>query len=1115
MNSLLIKQIKAAFSSKNNEEGELWLDDILNKTALLDNHDASRLTTGLSALLASIDNTYRQHGLEAEDETKSGGYACQNSMDRQPLEQGQTSHQELAAITDNLVQSVNTLLTAQARPEIDNDIASLTSLSTLVLDLITEQQHNENDMLIQRRAMDQHSIVVTLDLNGTILSANDKCCQLSEFTRDELIGNNADMLNVKNVPLPTRLAILKSLFEGEIWHGELQSITKSGTPWFVFCTIVPNVNDQDRVENLVVLCTDISNQKRLEKRLETGRQFYQSITNSIGEGVYAVDANGKTQFLNPEASRLLGWELEDLQSHRFHNAVHYQKEDGTLLSREDCAVNNAICEGKTYSSDEDFFTDKRGRIFPISIVAVPLQDIHGKPNGHVGVFRDISGRKRLERQLQHAYQEAAKANKAKGDFLATMSHEIRTPMNAIIGLTHLALESDNQAQQQNYMSKVRGSATSLLTLINGILDFSKVEAQQIELHHADFNLADMMNKLAQVFQHKARQKHLQLLFDMRLDTDVTCKGDSDKIYQVLVNLLGNAIKFTRHGFVKLIVSQEGEALSFCVSDTGIGIDEDNKEKLFKAFVQADASISREYGGTGLGLAISKRLVELMHGELEFTSELGKGTNFCFTLPGMVYGKAKEIGREKANETISINASQSVPIRELNHPLLCVNTSQDMDEANDILAHTLSRLSIPCSFIKVNADADAFPVTPHDVIVLLPAKPAAWQKFVNHIKLGEYENLNLMCIVTPVDTEEAKRRLQSIKLNTLNIIELPFTDVHILRALFPTSGSTLATHADGLESKIWRKRRLAGKHALLVDDDSISLEIAQQILLDAGLKVTTATTGEQALALGKSKNFDVVLLDCILPNKSGFTVAEELNNLNGWHFPIIALSADGSSENIRKGSSVGMCAHLLKPASAAEILHVIDINIHTSANLSNMHDSDDPYLTSLAEFYLNYGNAELLAQLINIMVENDSKHDAINSLLDDARKIGADTLVAALEELPSSLENKANYAHKISNISFALDATLRLIAHTLSLPKEYDEKEVEETLSISDLSAVITSLESYDAEAVSLLSALYNKHASSTSASVHALNHARQLVSVYDYGRALEELLRLRDTLLNG
>ncbi|MDO6565671.1 PAS domain S-box protein [Alteromonas sp. 1_MG-2023] len=1066
----------------------------MSNTSPTDTHDISRLKMGLSKLLASVDETYQRFNFESDVQLN------------RPADIATHAHEGLASSSssvfsdvnssiNNLRQTASTLLAAKGQPNVAEPITDMSSLSALVLNLVNEQQHSNNEMLIQRMAMDKHGIVVTLDLDGNILMANDKCCELSEFSREELIGNNADMLNVKNVPLATRIDILKSLFKGEVWHGELHSIARSGNPWFVFCTIVPTFNDEGRVVNVVVICTDISNQKKLEEKLALGRNFYQSITDSIGEGVYAIDANGKTQFLNPEATRLLGWELEDLQNQRFHNAVHYQRENGQLIPRHECPVNIAILEGETYTSDEDFFTDKRGRIFPISIIAVPLKDKHGAPNGHVGVFRDISGRKELERKLRNAYKEAANANKAKGDFLATMSHEIRTPMNAIIGLTHLALETENQAQQQNYMTKVKGSATSLLTLVNGILDFSKLEAQQTKFNRVEFNLAEMMNKLAQVFQHKARQKHLQLLFDMRLDTDITCKGDNDKIYQVLVNLIGNAIKFTERGFVKITVRNKGLALSFSVSDTGIGIGEKSKSKLFNAFVQADASISREYGGTGLGLAISKRLVELMNGTLEFTSELGKESHFSFTLPAM----------------LSHNTAESVPTYALNKPLLCINTSDAMTEVESILSHIFSRLSLTCSYIDANTDT--IPLTPHDVILLLPEPLSAWNKLANHIKFGEYEKLNIVAIITPIEAEEARRRLHASALHNISIIELPFTDTQIVNELFPPSNLITQTYDEGLESKKWRKRRLAGKHALLVDDDNISLEIAQQILLDSGFEVTTATTGEQAISLSHDNKFDVVLLDCILPTISGFTVAEELCNRPDWHCPIIALSADGSSENKQKASSAGMCAHLLKPASAAEILHVIDINITAPVNSALMHEKADPFLHSLEAFYLNYGNADMLAQLIDLMVESTDKHDAITSLLADAKSIGANTLVKALDDFCNSEGNDADYAQIISAISFALDATLRLIAHTLSLPKEYDEIEVDEVLSISDLSAVISSLESYDAEAVSLLSALYNQHA--TSSSAHTLNHARQLVSVYDYSRALEELVRLRDTLLNG
>jgi len=339
--------------------------------------------------------------------------------------------------------------------------------------------------------------------------------------------------------------------------------------------------------------------------------------------VYAVNGEGTTQFLNPAASRLLGWSLDELQGRRFHDTVHYQKGDGTLLPREQCPVNLTIRSGQSYTSYEDFFTDKRGRLFPISIVAVPLLDKEGKPDGHVGVFNDISGQKAIEQKLQKAYDEAQSANKAKSDFLATMSHEIRTPMNAIIGLTHLALESTDNEQRQQYLEKVQRSSTALLDLMNSILDFSKVEADKIEIVDEPFTLTKTIDKLAQVFQVKAQQKQLQLLFDIRCHTNLQCRGDSEKIYQVLLNLLSNAIKFTASGHVILTVEKRENQLAFSVSDTGMGISEHVKSKLFKAFVQADASISREYGGTGLGLAICKRLVELMGGDLTLESEIDK------------------------------------------------------------------------------------------------------------------------------------------------------------------------------------------------------------------------------------------------------------------------------------------------------------------------------------------------------------------------------------------------------------------------------------------------------------------------------------------------------------
>ena len=463
----------------------------------------------------------------------------------------------------------------------------------------------------------------------------------------------------------------------------------------------------------------------------------------------------------------------------------------------------------------------------------------------MGVFNDISGQKAIEQKLQKAYDEAQSANKAKSDFLATMSHEIRTPMNAIIGLTHLALESTDNEQRQEYLEKVQRSSTALLDLMNSILDFSKVEADKIEVIDEPFTLTKTIDKLAPVFQVKAQQKQLQLLFDIRCHTNLQCRGDSEKIYQVLLNLLSNAIKFTASGHVILTVEKRENQLAFSVSDTGMGISEQVKSKLFKAFVQADASISREYGGTGLGLAICKRLVELMGGDLTLESEVDKGSCFSFALP-VCSDEGPDTGPQ-----LPVSVPDNV---------LCIQTHQSVSQGCDILAATLNRHNIRCQII--DQVEGLLPSKASQTIAFLPDDEQSWNSFIKHMQFGEYQSLNLTTLISPLNKQDVQKRMGSALVQNINIIELPFTDTELISTLSPAQLSLSKRTLEGLESRKWRTRRLLNKHVLVVDDDAISVEISQQILSDLGINVAVASSGEQALASVSYTHLTLPTIVCV-------------------------------------------------------------------------------------------------------------------------------------------------------------------------------------------------------------------------------------------------------------
>lgn len=1094
MSPLLERQIRRAFNLDDTFSLDSWFNE-LNKDSDHSQSETEReLRQGLASLIPRIEESYAFFERDITLKDRSLRISSEELMTVN--DKVRKEYAEQKAVIETLRRAVNQLLEERNKPLIDENFTNLSDLSALTYELIYEQQNENNELLLQRKAMDKHGIVATIDLNGILLSANDKCCQLSGYSRAELIGKSTSIFRIQNIAISEQTRILKTLIKGEIWQGELNSFTKANEPWTVFATVVPIVEYNKRVNRLVVICTDMSEQMRLSRKLKEDRAFYQSITSSIGEGVYAVNGEGKAQFLNPAASQLLGWTIEELEGRRFHDTVHYQKGDGTLLTREECPVNLTIKAGKSYASYEDFFTDKRGRLFPISIVAVPLLDDNGKPDGHVGVFNDISHQKAIEQKLQQAYNNAQSANKAKSDFLATMSHEIRTPMNAIIGLTHLALETEDEDQRLQYLEKVQRSSNALLDLVNSILDFSKVEANRVDILNEHFTLTKTIDKLAQVFQVKAQQKGLQLLFDIRYNTNTPCRGDSEKIYQVLLNLLGNAIKFTESGYVLLKVSQRENKLHFSVSDTGMGISDTGKSKLFNAFVQADASISRKFGGTGLGLAICKRLVELMGGKLTLKSKVNEGSCFAFSLPVCI------------DDLLS--ARPFLPV-SLPSEVLCIQTHESVARGCRVLTQTLQRLGINCQVVD---SSHAYNTSlKHQAIAFLSKDESSWKTLANRFQNNQVNPINFNVLISPLSKADVQKRLGKKAYNELRVIELPFSDKELISALSPLQAPSNKDVTDKLESKKWRSRRLSNKCILVVDDDLISLEISQQILVDLGMKVMTANTGEHALALCESNGFDAILLDCHLPGISGYDVAEKLVNRDGWLTPIIALSADETNEASEKALTSGMCYHLVKPATADEIVHTIDSHIHAGYVDVDEPDHPDDFTASLVSFYATYSKRSVMTELLSIINSPSSTSELLNALLEDAHRIGATTLERCLEVLFVSIQKpEPIIAKHVADLSYELDATLRLIAHTINkgvdIENTHNETQVDNCTLLAALKQAKSALETYDAKALKHISLVASQY--SDSAHSHTITHLKQLTSIYDFEQALVVI----ETLIN-
>ncbi|MEK4344768.1 PAS domain-containing protein [Paenibacillus sp. FSL P4-0184] len=474
------------------------------------------------------------------------------------------------------------------------------------------------------------SAVYSMNLQGDYLTANANLEKLTGYSLEELIGMYFGPV-VHEKDMEKTLYHFNLAAKGYPQSYDLTLIHKEGHLVEINTTNIPIIVD-DQVVGVYGISRDITERIRYTEQIEKLSNEYTLILNAVSEGIFGLDMEEKVTFINPAGLHMLGYEHDEIMGHTYLDHIQQTALDGIHYRPEESPLIKAIRSGGSYQSKDAVLWRKDGTSFLAEYQVTPLFD-KGEPKGVVVVFRDITD----EKEIIRAKESAEKADQAKSEFLAIMSHEIRTPMNGIVGMTDLLAETELDEEQREYTNIIKESSSSLLYILNEILDYSKIEAGKMMIVHEPVHLREVLDSVTDLFMAKALEKNLELSYSMAPGVPTFIMGDAGRLRQVLVNLVSNAIKFTDRGNVciyveqKLSVVSKKSTLKFNVRDTGIGIPLEKQHQLFQSFYQLHSSFNRKYAGTGLGLAICKKLVELMGGAIAVESSEGNGSNFYFTL----------------------------------------------------------------------------------------------------------------------------------------------------------------------------------------------------------------------------------------------------------------------------------------------------------------------------------------------------------------------------------------------------------------------------------------------------------------------------------------------------
>ncbi len=788
--------------------------------------------------------------------------------------------------------------------------------------------------------------LVVQDTRGVIVECNQKAEELLGVPREQIIGADSIAGRMHTVHLDgsdwphDEHPCWVTLRTGEAVHNAVMGIDAPGGErrWFSIET-APLRDAIGNLKGVVVIFSDVTAPVNAQKALRESEERFRSLIQTMAEGVVMQNAEGQILFANDAACEILGLARDEmLQRTVTDPRWRTITETGEDFPQQNYPAMVTLRTGRPLRNVVMGVHRPDDALVWISINSQPLLDPgEEKPHAVVVTFHDISERKRAELRLHYANQhlqealkraeelaaQAEQANRAKSEFLANMSHEIRTPMNGVIGMTGLLLETELTEEQRRYVETIRSSGETLLTIINDILDISKIEAGKLELETTDFDLIELLDDFAATLAVKAQEKKLEFLCAADPETPRRLRGDPGRLRQVLTNLTANALRFTEQGEVSVRVtpvqSTEREVtLRFVVRDTGIGIPQEKLPLIFEKFVQVDASTTRRYGGTGLGLAISKRLVELMGGEIGVESEPGKGSTFWFvvTLP-----------RQAATE-------QRLDLPDTLHGIRVLIV--DDNATNREILH---------------AQLSAWGMAPDEA----ESGHAALQKLEEAWRAGKPYRLAILDMQMPemdglmlgrtIRSDERYRSLELIMMSSMgqdgearSIRQNGFAAYLIKPVrqsdLFNTLRQTLAQSAvrssvapAGETKPAIPKLSRSNVRVLVAEDNAVNQQVALGILRRMGARAEVVGSGAESIEALRQAPYDIVLMDVQMPDMDGLEATQRIRSGEAgercMHIPIIAMTAHALQSDRDRCLAAGMNDYVSKPVKPQELHQVLE------------------------------------------------------------------------------------------------------------------------------------------------------------------------------------------------